>query len=100
MSIASTASLISALFLPLIRFCGMSINSIAASCRARLCSAIDQRETVAIGDDVNDLPLLRSAGLGVAVANAKPDVLHAAQRVVACNNDSGVAELIEDLLRQ
>jgi hypothetical protein len=60
---------------------------------------IDPRQTVAIGDDVNDLPMIRNAGLGAAVANAKPAVKSAARQVVASNEQCGVAELIEKLLR-
>lgn len=60
---------------------------------------VDSRRTVAIGDDVNDLPMVRQAGLGVAVANAKPLVRTAAQRVVPSNDECGVADLIEELLR-
>lgn len=66
----------------------------------RLCErwALDPRRSVAVGDDVNDLPMIRAAGLGVAVANAKPAVLQAAALRVAANDDCGVAELIEQLL--
>lgn len=59
---------------------------------------IDPARTAAIGDDVNDLPMIQSAGLGVAVGNAVPSVLAAAKRVVADNTNDGVAELIDSLL--
>lgn len=67
----------------------------------RLCRRwkIDQRRTVAVGDDVNDLVMIRKAGLGTAVANARPAVRDAAAAVVASNNDCGVAELIEQMLQ-
>jgi len=61
---------------------------------------IDPRRTVAVGDDVNDLPMVRQAGLGVAVANARPDVRAVARRIVGGNDECGVAELIDELLRQ
>ncbi|MBW7903978.1 MAG: HAD family hydrolase [Phycisphaerae bacterium] len=61
---------------------------------------IDPARTVAIGDDVNDLPMIRSAGLGVAVANAIPQALAAAARVVPDNAHDGVAVLIDSLLSQ
>lgn len=66
----------------------------------RLCSAwrIDPARTVAIGDDVNDLPMIRHAGLGVAVGNAKPAVLDAAAFWVASNTECGVAALIDEIL--
>jgi Cof subfamily protein (haloacid dehalogenase superfamily) len=59
---------------------------------------IDPRQTVAVGDDLNDVPMVRSAGLGVAVANARAPVADVADRVVASNDDCGVADLIEELL--
>jgi len=59
---------------------------------------IDPRRTAAAGDDVNDTAMLVGAELGVAVANAKPEVKKIADRVVASNNECGVADLIEDML--
>ncbi len=64
-------------------------------CRRR---GVDPRRTVAIGDDVNDLSMIRAAGLGVAVGNADPAVRGAAARVVADHDRDGVAELIDALL--
>ena len=66
----------------------------------RLCRrwGIDPAATVAVGDDVNDLSMIRSAGLGVAVANARPEVLAASRRRTSSNDAGGVAELIESLL--
>lgn len=61
--------------------------------------SIDPRRTVAIGDDVNDLAMIRGAGLGAAVENAKPTVKAAAERIVASNDECGVAELIQHLLQ-
>jgi Cof subfamily protein (haloacid dehalogenase superfamily) len=61
---------------------------------------IDPSCTAAIGDDVNDLPMVQQAGLGVAVANANPAVRTAAGRVVAGNDHGGVADLIEELLQE
>ena len=42
--------------------------------------------------------MLRWAGTGVAVANAHPDVLAAADAVTASNADDGVAAYLEALL--
>jgi hydroxymethylpyrimidine pyrophosphatase-like HAD family hydrolase len=46
----------------------------------------------------NDLPMLRFAGRGVAVANAHADVLAAADEITASNDEDGVARTIEALL--
>lgn len=59
---------------------------------------IDPAETLAFGDGSNDISLLRAAGCGVAMANATPDVIAAADRVTASNNDDGVALVIEEYL--
>ena len=55
-------------------------------------------ETAAVGDHLNDISMLREAGLGVAVANAVPETLAAADYITASNNDDGVALFIEKLL--
>lgn len=57
-------------------------------------------QIVAIGDDVNDLPMIRSAGLGVAMGNAKPEVRAAAKRIIGTNREEGLATFLEELLAQ
>lgn len=52
---------------------------------------------VAVGDAGNDLPMLRAAGLGVAMGNATDEVKQAAKRVIGSNNSHALAELIESL---
>jgi len=42
--------------------------------------------------------MLAFAGRGVAVANAHPEVLAAADEITAANDDDGVALVIETLL--
>jgi hydroxymethylpyrimidine pyrophosphatase-like HAD family hydrolase len=66
----------------------------------RLCRrlGIDAVEVVAVGDMPNDLAMLDWAGTGVAVANATPEVLAAADEVTAANTDDGVALLLERIL--
>jgi hydroxymethylpyrimidine pyrophosphatase-like HAD family hydrolase len=55
-------------------------------------------EVVAFGDMPNDLPMLAWAGLGVAMGNAHPAVLAAADDVTATNDEEGVATYLERLL--
>ena len=50
---------------------------------------------VAFGDMPNDVPMLLRAGLGVAMGNAHPDVVAAANEVTAPNTDDGVARVLE-----
>lgn len=56
---------------------------------------ISREETLAIGDDWNDLQFLRWAGLGLAVANAQPELLAIADAVVPSVDDDGVAVALE-----
>ncbi|MDY6825940.1 MAG: Cof-type HAD-IIB family hydrolase [Bacillota bacterium] len=56
---------------------------------------IKQEEILAFGDGHNDLDMVGYAGLGVAVANAKPELLKAADLVTADNSRDGVAVVIE-----
>jgi hydroxymethylpyrimidine pyrophosphatase-like HAD family hydrolase len=70
-----------------------------ASALARLCGqrGIDSRDVIAFGDMPNDLPMLAWAGSAVAVANAHPEVIAAADEVTASNEESGVARVLERL---
>ena len=55
-------------------------------------------DTVAVGDGRNDIPMLRWAGLGVAVAGAGDEVRAAAQMTVAGPGEGGIQDLVESLL--
>ena len=67
---------------------------------ARWCArkGIDAADVWAFGDMPNDLPMLRWAGRGHAVANAHPAVIAAADAVVAANDDDGVARTLQAAL--
>jgi Cof subfamily protein (haloacid dehalogenase superfamily) len=52
-------------------------------------------DVLAIGDMPNDLPMLRWAGHGVAMANAHPAVLDAADEITASNSKDGLALVLE-----
>lgn len=52
-------------------------------------------EAIAFGDMPNDLELLRWAGLGVAMGNAKDVLRDAADHVTATNDEYGVARVLE-----
>jgi len=51
-------------------------------------------QVVAIGDDVNDVPMLRAAGLSFAMGNAPDHVKAAADAVTASNDEHGVVEAL------
>lgn len=65
-----------------------------------ICQRLDilPQEVIAFGDGPNDLEMLRYAGLGVAVANARPEVKEAAELVTAANDQDGVAAALEKIL--
>lgn len=57
-------------------------------------------EVCYVGDDLPDAPLLRRAGLGVAVANARPEVKAVADCVTATPGGQGaLREVIELIMR-
>lgn len=60
---------------------------------------ISAEQVVAAGDYTNDLPMIRGAGIGVAVDNALPDVKAAADYVTFrdCNHDAA-AEIVSRFL--
>ena len=59
---------------------------------------VDMLETLAIGDNLNDLDMMTSAGLGVAMGNATPETKERADHVTASNNEDGVARVIEQFV--
>ena len=56
---------------------------------------IPLQEVMAIGDNNNDIQMLRTAGWGVAMGHASETVKAAAQAVTASNREDGVAQAIE-----
>jgi hydroxymethylpyrimidine pyrophosphatase-like HAD family hydrolase len=58
---------------------------------------ITPERVVAVGDADNDLPMLAAAGLGVAMGNAYPAALAAADRVIGRNDTDAIGLLVEEL---
>jgi len=52
-------------------------------------------EIIAVGDNLNDLEMIRTAGLGVAMGNAPPELRAHAGYVTSTNDEGGLAEVIE-----
>lgn len=59
---------------------------------------VDPARTMALGDSGNDIPMLRCAGLGVAMGNAPPEVRTAAREVTAPFDQDGAALAIEKFI--
>jgi phosphoglycolate phosphatase (TIGR01487 family) len=58
---------------------------------------LDAKDFVAIGDSPNDIEMLKTAGLGVAVMNAHPELKKVAALVTDGEHGAGVAEVLEYL---
>ena len=56
---------------------------------------IDQADVIAFGDMPNDIEMLRWAGTGVAMGNARDSVKEAADLITATNEEAGVAQVLE-----
>lgn len=59
---------------------------------------IDPKQVIAIGDNENDLPMLKFAGLGVAMGNSKDDIKTISDYTTSTNNEDGVAKVIEKFI--
>lgn len=70
--------------------------------RALLCLmghlGLSRERSMAFGDGLNDVPMLRDAGTGVAMGNACSQARAAADRIAPDCDDDGVAAVIETLL--
>lgn len=63
---------------------------------AQLCGIADDK-IIAAGDNMNDVDMLRAAGISWAVANAEPDVKNAADRLAPDNNSNAIAYIIDNI---
>lgn len=59
---------------------------------------IRQDEIIAVGDGFNDLPMIKFAGLGVAMGNAAEEIKQQADYITSTNNEDGVAEVVEKFI--
>ncbi len=66
----------------------------------QLCGMLnmDPADAIPIGDDVNDLPMLRNATLSFAMGNAAADIQRAAKRITRSQSEAGVASAIREIL--
>lgn len=57
----------------------------------------DISDTIAIGDGGNDIPMLKGAGIGVAMGNASEDVKSAADIITDSVDDNGIYNILRRL---
>ena len=56
---------------------------------------IDLKDTMAFGDGGNDIPMLRHAGIGVAMGNAAPEVQNAANYITTSVDEDGILNALK-----
>ena len=59
---------------------------------------LDRSRVIAFGDGLNDISMIREAGIGVAMQNAVEEVKAAADLITGSCEESGVAMVIEQIL--
>jgi 5-amino-6-(5-phospho-D-ribitylamino)uracil phosphatase len=59
---------------------------------------IEPAEICAVGDDMNDIPMIAGAGLGVAMGHSPPEVKAAARIITGTFEQDGVAKLVDAIL--
>lgn len=57
---------------------------------------VQRSAIIGVGDDQNDLPLLKTVGYSLAVANAAPNVRQVVDHVIPSNQDDGIAKFLQD----
>ncbi len=58
---------------------------------------INENRTIAVGDYDNDVSMVKSAGIGYAVSNARDSVKEVADRITVSNEENAIAAIIEEL---
>ncbi len=59
---------------------------------------VQKEETMAFGDNMNDIPMLLAAGESYAVEEARPEVIKAAGKVAGKMREGAVLQVLEELL--
>lgn len=61
--------------------------------------SLSEKEAIAFGDNYNDVEMLKNIGYGVAVGNARPEALDAANLVCEPSIEDGVAKILTKLFQ-
>ena len=78
-------------------YCANSATANKGEGLQRICDliGISPEEVMAFGDNGNDLPMLKRAGIGVAMGNAQEDVRSQVSYVCKDNDHNGVSEFLK-----
>lgn len=61
---------------------------------------LSTEQMICCGDGYNDITMIETAGLGVAMANAQPPVLDSADYITKSNDEDGVLHVINTFMRR
>ena len=75
---------------------GVNKGTGLAEVAARL--GVAQDEVMAVGDNHNDLGMLRWAGTGVIMGNAEPELFQDGFHLTGTNDEAGLAQAIEQFI--
>lgn len=59
---------------------------------------IEMSQVIAVGDSLNDLAMIREAGLGVAMGNAQHILKETADTITSTNEEDGVARVLREFV--
>lgn len=76
----------------------VSVSKGAAVTRLADYLHIPIHQVLSIGDNVNDISMLKAAGVGVAMQNAAPQVISSADLLAPSNDEGGLSTVIDHLL--
>ncbi|MGL5259745.1 MAG: HAD family hydrolase [Lachnospiraceae bacterium] len=80
-----------------INFCKKNVNKGVAIEILMSKYGIKKEETIAFGDNMNDIQMLQTVGIGVAIGNARDEVKEAADYVADTNHNHGVWQVIKQI---
>lgn len=83
---------------PFLEISGAGVTKAGGVSRLATLLGFEPHEVLAIGDARNDVEMLEWSGVGVAMGNAVPEALAAADHTTATNEEDGLALAIEALL--
>ncbi|NLM38354.1 MAG: HAD family phosphatase [Firmicutes bacterium] len=78
----------------MLEFFDQEISKANALARLSAYYGFTREEIIAIGDGFNDLPMIKYAGLGIAMANADAAIKQQADYVTLSNDENGVAHAL------
>lgn len=58
---------------------------------------IPKSKIISFGDNFNDVEMIKESGLGIAMANAQPEILNIADAITLSNDDNGIVYALSQL---